>query len=190
VWDESNLLEFSSGARSTWFAGQAGASYAFRLRALDANGQPELWPDGDDFETSVTFPDICRADTFEPDDEFSQARDLSLDQEAQRNLCGVGDPDWFQVEIEDPGDYLVITRSLYGGAAVKITVYADDGFTILANGQAPDVGHGGFVRFTATSAGNYYIKAEPLTSTLMGTEAIYGLRAAAANDIFLPLVMR
>ena len=148
-WDAANILTVPGDSRSTWFAGQAGGSYAFRLRALDANSQPEPWPADDAFETSATLPATCTPDSFEPDDVITQTRTLPLDVWAQGNLCGTGNPDWFQVEIEDAGDYFVTAPSQYGGAAVSITVYPEDGETILASGQAAGVGQGAIVRFQA-----------------------------------------
>ena len=122
--------------------GQAGSSYAFRLRALDANSQPEPWPAGDAFETSATLPATCLPDGFEPDDDPTQARALALGGSAQGNLCGAGDPDWFRVEIENESNYFVVASSQSGGAAVSITVYAEDGVTILSEWSSRRCGAG------------------------------------------------
>ena len=190
VWEAANILTLPGNARSTWFAGQAGGSYVFRLRALDTNGQAEPWPANEAFETSATLPVSCIPDQYEPDDNSSQARMLLLGESAQGNLCAAGDPDWFQIEIENPEDYFAAASSQSGGAAVIVTVYGGDGLSILSSGQAPGVGQGALVRFQAAAAGSYYIKVEPLTPTLMGTEAVYGMRVSEASDVFLPLALR
>ncbi len=190
IWDAANMLTFPVDSRSTWFVGHAGGLYAFRLRALDVNDQPEPWPSNDAYETIVTLPAICTPDIFEPDDNFTQANVLPLDVWAQSNLCEAGNPDWFRVEIENAGDYFVTALSLSGGAAVSITVYSENGETILANGQAAGVGQGALIRFQAAVAGSYYIKTEPLTPYLMGTDAVYGVRVSEVEEFFLPLVER
>jgi murein DD-endopeptidase MepM/ murein hydrolase activator NlpD len=190
VWDAANILTLPGYVRSTWFAGQPGGSYAFRLRARDANNQPEPWPAADAFETSASLPATCLPDSFEPDDDYTQAKVLSLGTEAQRNLCGVDDPDWFKVEIPDAKDYSVIARSIFGGAAVDITVYAGDGGTVLVKGQAAGIGQPAMVRLRDAVAGVYYIKVEPLTNYLIGTDAVYGLSIMEAHDVFYPLVVR
>ena len=166
-----------------------GVSFAFRLRALDANRQPEPWPADEAFETSATLPATCTPDAFEPDDVITQTQTLPLDVWAQGNLCGAGNPDWFWVEIVDAGDYYVTAPSQYGGAAVSITVYAEDGETILASGQAAGLGQGTIVRFQAAAAGSYYIKVEPLTPYLMGTDAVYGVIVSEVKETFLPVVV-
>jgi hypothetical protein len=189
-WDAANTLTIPGDVRSTWFAGQAGGSYAFRLRALDANSQPEPWPAGDAFETSATLPTTCIPDDFEPDDDLTQARTLPLGIWAQGNLCDADDPDWFRVEIVKASDYSVTAPSIYGGAAVRITVYAEDGETVLANGQAAGVGQVAIVRFQAAVAGSFYIKIEPLTTYLLGTDAVYDVSVVEVQEVFLPLVAR
>jgi hypothetical protein len=189
-WDAANTLTIPGDMRSTWFVGQAGGSYAFRLRALDANSQPEPWPAGDAFETSATLPTTCIPDDFEPDDDLTQARTLPLGIWAQGNLCDADDPDWFRVKIVKASDYSVIAPSIYGGAAVRITVYVEDGETVLANGQAAGVGQVAIVRFQAAVAGSFYIKIEPLTTYLLGTDAVYGVSVVEVQEVFLPLVAR
>ena len=190
AWDPTNTLTITGTARTVWFSGQPGGSYAFRLRAQDANGQLEPWPEGEAFETSATLASACTQDIFEPDDNLAQARALSVEEDAQGNLCGTGNPDWFKVEIPNIGDYFVIAPSLNGGAAVRISVYTENGGTILAQTQAAEVGGDAILRFTAHTTGSYPIKIEPLTAYLMGTDAIYGLSVAEAKDYYLPLVAR
>jgi hypothetical protein len=189
-WEAANMMNVPGSSRSTWFAGQGGASYAFRLRALDTNDQPEPWTAGEAPEASVTLPVTCLPDLSEPDDDSSQARMLLLDVMAQGNLCVAGNLDWFQVDIAQASDYLVVAPSQSGGAAVKITVYSGDGETVLASGQAAGIGQTAFVRFQAAVAGAYYVKVEPLTPYLMGTEAVYGISVSEAKEVFLPLVGR
>ena len=127
------------------FVGQAGKSYAFRLRSWDTNNQPELWPSDDASETSATLPASCILDVFEPNDTLAQARVLPLNVLARGNLCEAGNPDWFRIDVENTNDYYVTAKSEYGGAAVSLTVYAADGETILASGQAAGIGQGTIV---------------------------------------------
>jgi hypothetical protein len=190
TWNAANTLTFPASQLSAWFAGQPGESYAFRLRALDTNHQPEPWPAGDAAETSVTLPGACVPDSFEADNDPTQARALVLGEWAQRNLCGPGNPDWFKVVIGSTSGYYVSALSQSGGAAVSITVYAGDGTTVLANAEAAGLGQGTGVRFRSAAPGIYYIKIEPLVANLMGTDAVYQVWAAEEKDAFLPLLAR
>jgi murein DD-endopeptidase MepM/ murein hydrolase activator NlpD len=190
VWDAANILTFPVSQQSTWFVGQPGGSYAFRLRATDTNNQSEPWPANDAAETSVTLPATCTQDAFEPDDDLTQARALVSGEWAQRNLCGSGNPDWFRVEIGNASGYFVNVLSQNGGAAVSITVYAEDGTTILASSEAAGLGQGAEAFFRTAAAGIFYIKIEPLVANLQGTDAVYSINGAEAKDIFVPLVLR
>jgi murein DD-endopeptidase MepM/ murein hydrolase activator NlpD len=190
TWDIAKTLTFPASQRSVWFAGDPGQSYAFRMRAFDLNGQPELWLIGDQAETGATLPSTCTADGYEADDDPTQAKSLALGEWTQRNLCGAGNPDWLRVNFEKDGDYLINAPSNYGGAAVRATVYADDGTTVVASGESPGVGQGAMVRFRQAAAGSYYIKIEPLSTTLFGTDAVYDVMVMELKEIFLPLVRR
>ena len=190
VWDAGNVLIFPGEWRSTWFSGQAGGSYAFRLRALDKNNQPEPFPASDAFETSASLPASCNQDSFEPDDNPGQASLLSLDVQALRNLCGSGNSDWFRVDILEVGRYFIAVPSLNGGAAVKITLYAQDGTTQLAQSQASGLGQVAALVFNSFTPGRYYARIEPLVPNLMGTDAVYGITFSKAKELVLPLVTR
>jgi hypothetical protein len=188
AWDASNTLTLAGDQRSTWFTGQPGGSYAFRLRALDGNHQPEAWPAGDAAETSAILPATCTPDAFEPDDDVTQARALIPGVRVQRNLCGAANPDWFGVDITTAGSYLITGLSQNGGAAVRITLYAEDGVTVLASSAAAGVGQHAALRYTA-APGRYFIQFTPLANNLFGTDAVYSAAVYASKEIFLPLGM-
>lgn len=189
-WNSANTLTLPGSQRSTWFVGQPGGSYEFRLRALDTNGQPELWPASDTAETNAMVATTCQEDAFEPDDNAATARVLTLGEAAQRNLCGSGDPDWFKIEIVKTGVYIISAPSQNGGAAVRITIYTEDGLTALAGGEATAVGESAAMLFRPPAPGKYTIKIEALVANLFGTDAVYGIKASEAKILFLPVVAR
>lgn len=187
-WNAADILTIPASQRSIWFAGQPGGTYYFRLRALDINGQAEAWPAA--AEISAVLPAVCQPDQFEDDDDSGHSRGVTLDEWAEGNLCGANDPDWYQVSLDGPGDYLVGTVSRGGGAAARITILAGNGATVLASGQAAGVGLGTAVRFRTTESGTYYIKVEPLTPNLIGTQAVYGIVVAETKPVYLPVLGR
>ena len=73
---------------------------------------------------------------------------------------------------------------------MRVTIYGDQGATLLASDQAGNASQDIMVRFQAVEAGAYFIKIEPLVPNLMGTDAVYSIRVAAAQDIFMPLTIR
>jgi hypothetical protein len=183
-------MSIPGNLRSTWFAGQPGGNYTFRLRALDVNGQPEPWPVDNASETSVIFPSACVADMYEEDDNLNEAKTIVPGVSEQRNLCGVGDPDWFDVQIAETGDYIIQASSINGGAAVKIKLFGEDGITLIANGASQGIGQHASILLHVDNPGSYKIKIEPLVENLMGSEALYKILVDDVTLTFLPLVVR
>lgn len=190
TWDAANTISFPGNLRSSWFAGQPGGNYAFRLRAFDVNGQPEPWPVDNASETSVILPSTCAADLYEEDDNLNEAKTIIPGISEQRNLCAVGDADWFDVQIAEPGDYIIQASSINGGAAVKIMLYGEDGVTLIANGESQGIGQHANIMLHFDNAGIYKIKIEPLVENLIGSEAIYQILVDDVTFTFLPLVER
>jgi hypothetical protein len=170
--------------------GQPGENYAFRLRALDSNGQPEPWPANQAAETSASLPTACVPDSYEEDDDVDHAYIINLGVGEQRNLCEVGDLDWFDVQIEEPGYYLFRADSVNAGAAVKITVYDEMGESEIVRGEAPGVGQATNVLLKMDVPGNLKIRVEGLVPHLVGTDAIYQLSINKVSVSFLPLINR
>ena len=190
TWDATNTMSIPGNLRSTWFAGQPGGNYTFRLRALDVNGQPEPWPVDNASETSVIFPSACVADMYEEDDNLNEAKTIVPGVSEQRNLCGVGDSDWFDVQIAETGDYIIQASSINGGAAVKIKLFGEDGITLIANGASQGIGQHASILLHVDNPGSYKIKIEPLVENLMGSEALYKILVDDVTLTFLPLVVR
>jgi hypothetical protein len=190
TWDAANTIRMPGNLRSTWFAGQPGGNYVFRLRALDVNGQPESWPIDNAFETSVIFPFVCVPDPFEEDDNFNEVKSIIPGVAELRNLCAVGDPDWFDVQIAEAGDYMIQASSINGGAAVKIMLYGEDGVTLISNAEAPGIGQHASIILHIDNPGSYKIKIEPLVENLIGTDAVYQILVDDVTLTYLPLVER
>jgi len=190
TWDAANTMSIPGNLRSAWFVGQPGENYAFRLRALDSNGQPEPWPANQAAETSASLPTACVPDSYEEDDDVDHAYIINLGVGEQRNLCEVGDLDWFDVQIEEPGYYLFRADSVNAGAAVKITVYDEMGESEIVRGEAPGVGQATNVLLKMDVPGNLKIRVEGLVPHLVGTDAIYQLSINKVSVSFLPLINR
>lgn len=190
LWQESNLLNIPAQRRSVWFVGEASNTYAFRLRALDRNGQREAWPAEDAPETVSVLPESCQPDPFEPDDTPDQARRLPVRQPATGNLCGAGNADWYRIEINQAGKYLLGVFSQSGGAAVRLHLFAEDTVTELGTAEAAAVGEHTFLRFQSTAPSLYSLKVEPLVPELMGSEANYQLILWQVQESYLPLIFR
>ncbi len=190
AWSATRQMAYPAGARAAWFVGVPGGSYGFRMRAIDNNGQVEAWPAGDAAEVTVTTPATCVEDAAEQDDTATAAIFINLGVEYQRNICGLGDADWFKFWTGDHDRYWFFARTIDGGAAVRVSVYAADGATLLGSATAPAVN-------TSTSLGvivpknqTIYVKAEPAFTNLTGTAVLYGMKVSPGYGFFMPIILK
>jgi len=190
TWANQNVMSISGSKRVAWFVGQFGGKYAFRIRAKDINGQTEPWPAGDIAETTVNLPATCVPDGYEEDDNDLSSYVMSLGEIATRNICGLEDPDWFKVNIVEPGYYQISTHSLNGGAAVNMTVYNGDTKSVVTSGGASGVGENSMFIFLVENPGLFYLKSQPVVTELAGSQAQYNIQVLKVSVVFLPVVSR
>ena len=87
---ESNLRQIN-------FYGEFGKTYDFRLRAVDAGGNVESYPQ--EAEVSYTIESICEPDSYDlemADNSKDTATLISFEEEQIHNICGVQDSDWLE----------------------------------------------------------------------------------------------
>jgi len=190
TWNSANIISIPASQRSTWFVGQLGTNYAFRLRAVDKNGVVEAWPANNVAEATATIPSTCSEDGYEQDDTLGQAKTQTLGAFTQHNLCGNADVDWIRFDVTNPGNHQILALSQNGGAAMKITIYNSSGSIVLASGQSFEFGQTASVLFLPTFVGTYTAKIEPLVSNLAGTGATYQVKVSEVTLSFMPLIFR
>ncbi len=190
AWSTARQMTYPAGARAMWFVGVPGGSYGFRMRAIDANGQAEAWPAGDVAEVTVTTPATCVEDAAEQDDSAATAVFISLGVEHQRDICGLGDADWFKFWTGDHDRYFIFARTINGGAAVRVSVYAADGSTLLGSATAPAVNSSTSLGVMVPKNEIIYVKAEPAFANLTGTDVLYGMRVSPGYGYSLPIILK
>ena len=190
AWSESRQMTYYAGARAAWFVGVPGGSYGFRMRAIDNNGQPEAWPAGDAAEVTVTTPTTCEEDPAEQDDTSATAVNIGFGLQLQRNICGLGDADWFKFPSGDLEHYMLIARSIGAGSAVKVSVYAADGITLLGSATAGGMNMSTSLGAMVPKNETVYIKVEPAFANLTGTAVLYSMNVVPGYRISLPLILK
>jgi hypothetical protein len=190
AWSTARQMTYPAGARAMWFVGAPGGSYGFRMRAIDANGQAEAWPAGDAAEVTVTTPATCVADAAEQDDSAATAVFISPGVEHQRDICGLGDADWFKFWTGDHDRYFIFARTINGGAAVRVSVYAADGSTLLGSATAPAVNSSTSLGVMVPKNEIIYVKAEPALANLTGTAVLYGMKVSPGYGYSLPIILK
>lgn len=190
AWSGARQMTYPADARTAWFVGAPGGSYGFRIRAIDSNGQAEAWPAGDATEVTVTTPATCVEDSAEQDDAAATAVLINPGVEHQRNICGLGDADWFEVWTGDYDRYWFFARTIGGGAAVRVSVFAADGVTLLGSATAPAVNSNTSLWVMVPKNQTVYVKAEPAFTNITGTAVLFGMKTTPGYGTFLPLILR
>ena len=160
------------------------------MRAIDSNGQAEAWLAGDAAEVTVTTPATCVEDSAEQDDSAATAVAVSIGSEAQRNICGLGDRDWFKFWTGNREMYWIAARSIGGGAAAHVSVYASDGTTLLGSATARAVNNSISLGVRVPKNQTVYIKAEPAFTNLTGTAVSFGIKVVPGYGMLLPIILK
>jgi len=136
------------------------------------------------------MPATCEEDGAEQDDSAATAIFISLGVEHQRNICGLGDADWFKFWTGDHDRYMFFARSIGGGAAVRVSVYASDGTTFLGSAIAPAVNSNTSLGVMVPKNQDVYFKVEPAFTDLTGTDVLYGMKVVTGYGMSLPIILK
>lgn len=97
-------------------------------------------------------------DSSEPDNEISQARELSIGAKALVRTLD-GSPDWFKVHLDSAERYIFdFARQDNGGCGVNLAIYGQDSNTVLASVLA-DARADFQLPYSALRGGDFHIKA-------------------------------
>jgi hypothetical protein len=166
-----------------------GGTYEFRLRAFDNNGQPEAWPAGDIPEQSITFPTNCTPDVGEVDNTYQTAKPIFINSTLTRNFCQSGDVDWYRLDTSEWLNYMVSTTPKgLTGATVNLSVYAENGITLIKKITTTGLFNPTDLIFNATGQPYVYIKAESNTLNLAGNQVQYSIVVKRQYINWLPMI--
>jgi hypothetical protein len=191
VWQEW-LPNPSITASESWFLGQLGQTYEFRMRARDNANLLEDYPPAAEAFTTIDSACSAEPDIYEQngaDNNREGAVPLPLEMNQEHNLCGLSDADWVSFPAQAGVKWMIAGISLGGGAAVRLEIYNSAG-ALLESFQAPGLGKHAVLIWTPPASGTYYLKAAPLVEGLVGTDARYALWIGSPKEIYLPVVGR
>ena len=129
-----------------------------------------------------------KPDWYEPDNAPGQASGLAFGVfPAEHSFHVAGDEDW-AVFAAEAGQRYHFQTAAWGGIRVVLSIFAADGYTLLAQSLPTQGSAPATFRWTAPSAGAYYLRAsEP--NGLGGANTFYFVRAMRiAHDLYLPLI--
>lgn len=178
--------------RSIWFDGTAGASYRFRIRAVDAAGNAEAFPSS--HETGTRLAASCVPDSREKGQTADELIPVSSESQVRFNLCksaqdGSDDVDWISIYAQAGEELLLLFTPQGGGTNLAISMYSGSS-QLLGTWRSLDYMDGVPIRWTAPAAGTYYIEVKPVKPGLFGTDMTYTVWYGDGTWIYLPQVKR
>ena len=199
AWNDI-LPDPTSSVTQTWFIGDAGSSYGFRIRGNDMAGNRETFQSS--AETSTTIPTpatLCSApDQWEKlnDNNFINASILIPDGAPQiHNLCKkaspdyLNDEDWLKFTAQSSQSYNIDITPISRDSAVILELYAADGTTLLASVIPDHFGKAINLIWYAKSNGIIYIRLRHPDGHVIGNDVSYQVRMAHSSVSYLPLIM-
>ncbi len=191
--DLESWIDLQSGispvTSSLWFIGEPDHIYAFRSRGTDFAGNVETYPPAGD---TLTFLASCSLpDSYEPDDTPAAASPISLVTEDQRhNICALQDVDWVRFQVAAGQHYRIIVNALHPTAGIRISLYAVDGSTLLAEEVAPGFGLRTELGWTALASSDLFVKLSHINPAVAGDAVNYSLWVAEGYGSYMPILKR
>ncbi len=130
---------------------------------------------------------VCEPDAFEPDNAQLNAKSLPIDGTIlpSRNICGVGDKDFYVLEIPAAETYIIETGELGSNSDVTLTLLDSSGDELSHNDDGIEEG-GDRIQHTFSAAGTYYVRVESFDPAHFGSSATYRISANVYDGIESP----
>lgn len=186
---ENLYLGVDSLAAGTWFVGEMGHQYGFRMRGVDLAGNEEAYPGNAE---AGTYINICSGDVYEADNGPNQAHSITSGQSEDHNFCGVGDEDWVKFFAHAGQRYILETGDLGFTTDTVLTLYDSDGTTILAENDdiAYPTNLASRIEWIAQRDGWLYARVRHWDNRIAGNAVTYTLRLEGVYKVYLPLNLR
>ncbi len=177
----------TSASRNTWFMGEPGKTYGFRMRVVDNSSKEEAWTTA--AETTITIKSCSvAADAFEEDDTRATAKSVNVDgNHDSHSFCGLQDQDWLKFSAVAGEQYFINGLPNSKAVGVVLTIYNSAGNPIAE--QFPDlIGNPTSLRWTAGTSGTYTVRARNLNPLIAGDDAKYQIWVDQGLQYYVPMV--
>jgi murein DD-endopeptidase MepM/ murein hydrolase activator NlpD/N-acetylneuraminic acid mutarotase len=140
---------------------------------------------------SLQAPLLCPADSVEPDDNYYLATAIQADGISISKTFDIAqDEDWLQWETITGTTYIFQTSELAPNVDTVIQLYDVDGQTLLASDDNSGGGAASRLKWTAPTAGKYFVSAIRNSASVYGCNATYKFQISQERALYLPLVVR
>ncbi|HEX9090928.1 MAG TPA: hypothetical protein VF831_05530, partial [Anaerolineales bacterium] len=185
-----------------WIVGVPGNNYAYRLRGVDHSGNSETYPATAETGTSVPVADvICFAmdsyDTGGDDNSPARASLIYADGASQmHNYCNPlaanrqNDEDWIKLNVVQGVHYRIESLANSLPSASRISLYAQDGTTLIAETIPVSFGDNTYLMWAADRTAQVYIRLRHLDGRVIGNDVGATISVKTGILYLLPLLNR
>ncbi len=198
--DWTNLPQIDGGVFDYWVIGSPGNSYSFRMRGVDKSGNTEFYPAN--AEASTTIPGanvLCYApdnfDTSGNDNSPGNASLIYLDGLGQsHNFCNPlipgyqNDEDWIRLTPIPGHRYLFSMIADSAPSAAQISLFAQDGTTLLGQAAAQAFGGDTTLAWLADRSEPVYIRLRDVDGRIIGSDIGGTFYVKTGLVTYLPLM--
>ena len=165
-----------------WVIGEPGNSYSYRMHGVDFSGNSENYPA--EAETTTAIPEadvICSApdsyDTSANDNTPTTASMIFANEASQfHNFCNPlrsdfqNDEDWVKLLVTHDQRFIIHSIPKSSPTATIISLYAQDGTTLLAEAKPSLFGQSTFLFWTSDRDEMVYLRFHPLDERVIGND--------------------
>ena len=183
-----------------WIIGIPGNEYSYRMHGIDHSGNSENYPST--AETSTSIPDagvLCFApdiyDTSGNDNSPANANVIYADGASQiHNYCNPlspdyqDDEDWVILNVVTDQHYLVHSLANSPQTATVISLYGQDGTTLLAESVPKIFGTNTYLLWTSDHDGTVYIRFRHVDGRVIGNDVASTAFVRTGVLTFLPMI--
>lgn len=185
-----------------WIIGEPGNTYSYRMHAVDHSGNAENYPSSAEATTSIQAADIiCNApdsyDAYGNDNSPGNASLIYTDGASQiHNYCNPnspdfrGDEDWSKLNVVNGEHYLIQSLAHSLQTATIISLYAQDGITLLAESVPREFGAHSILAWTSDRDEPVYLRFRHLDERVIGNDVASTISVRTGTRIFLPILLR
>ncbi|MFN8486002.1 MAG: CARDB domain-containing protein [Caldilineaceae bacterium] len=172
------------GSKLLWQAPTTGRYYlSLRHYSAEAGGKDATYT-----LTSTLSNAQCDLDPFEPDNQYEQARDITLNAPARiYTLCDEKDEDWARFDIQTSGVYELRAEAQGADADPWLTLYDTDGKTVLFTNDDYTSGLSARILWRFSHTGVYYLRMRSFSAQANGKGTEYALSIKQSQELPTPL---
>jgi hypothetical protein len=191
--------EPSGNAIQTWFVGQPGINYGFRLRGVDNAGNSETYPTASESRTTIPSPPtLCSMpdvwDAGGGDNSALTATQTSIGTFDVHNFCNpltvdrLDDEDWVRFPVKKGEVYIFKVNPEAEMSAASIELFAANGITILASAMSDQFGSPAEIKWNSDRNSQVYLRVRHTDGRVAGNIVAYQLILSRTTETFLPIV--